>query len=67
MNYHLDMQNRLEKQPEHITGSQLINVLNNNLDAQFTLDEKIEKFLLGFLKFLFIFCKIYMKLSFNYH
>jgi chitinase domain-containing protein 1 len=41
MNYHLDTQNRLEKQPEHITGSQLINVLNNNLDAQFTFDEKI--------------------------
>ena len=40
MIYHLDNQNKLEKQPEHITGSKLINLLSNNFDAQFSFDEK---------------------------
>ena len=40
MSYQLDSKQRLEKQPEHMTGSQLITLLKNNPDAQFSFDEK---------------------------
>ena len=40
MIYTLDAKNRLEKQPEHVTGSQLIELLTANLDAKFMFDDK---------------------------